>query len=290
MNIRDPLHESVDFGMKASKTKVSSIRKRLMESLNVCPNESCYQPGIQMQIDNPTISNKVRHLGHLHKSQKSCFGFNFNFVSGHSKSLRNKDDQNFIEATKRKNSYSVIKKHDSETLELPNDEPSKPSNPRNRITFFQRLLDKSYSKDKSLCVKEAAIYLIRLGNSLKNKYNITHKPGLKKTKSFNYRKIEETSKIEYETEAKHCDNLMNSFLAIEKLKMSKTEANSLKDLTEDDITIEISCKVDSVPQKNRIINSKKEGKKKKKRFNTITTTTSGLTFAEKMEQLAIGKF
>jgi hypothetical protein len=283
MLFRKTFYESYNFTAIKDKEHVTTTRRQLIKDLGIQQKDK-YTLDVQIQINTPRMYYKPRHIGSLHKSN------NFKSMCDQcSKSVNISPSADIrqlvrVSISKKKlrqeqdnidNSFIVRKETNTST---------------NSIALLRSFRLKDETKEDK--AKKAAQYLIRQGELLKS-YLKKEKP----TNEFRKRLASISKSFKLPKNSEDVGGTVHDELSkIRKYPSpddTKSNINSLIKIIDEDIIfrpIQQKSKSGIELFKGHVTECKKEVKRKRKRkFNTSTAISSGLSFAERMEQLAIGR-
>lgn len=298
MHFNNPFYEPYNFAPPLPKDQVSTIRKYLIRSLEAQHTKDKYASDIQIQINTPRMYYKPRHIGSMHRSKNSFSSFDFKVHDQYSRSADVSPDMDTRQLVK----ISISKKK----LDNPVNDPDNIS-PLSRetvntvadeVTPSRNFCIKNEGKAREKKVRNAAQYLIKQGNFLKSyigkESKEFHRRLASVSKSFKLTESRSGTAVREKADWVIINNIEESNELVKKTitQNPKSTMRSLMRMTGEDIGLgELQRKSNAGQDlfKNQSPARRKAGQRGKRRFHTSTATSSGLSFAEKMEQLAIAR-
>lgn len=297
MLLTNTFYQSYHFPPPKSKEQITTVRKLLLKALGKHHNNDNCSSDIQIKINNPRMYSKSRHIGSMHRTSQSFNSLDFkSFYDQCSKSVHaspNTDNHRLVKMSisrkkfeKSSDTVSDVSPVSRETINSVTDE----------IPLTRGFRFKGEAKDDK--VKRAAQYLIKQGKFLKSYLKRETVPrelqrrltSISKSFKLTENKLEVDEKASKSSKTSTGEAVENKRKAFS-LKAEATVPYLMK-ITGDDIAFRKGQEKgngESIPLISLATEGKRQVKQKKKRFHTTTATSSGLSFAEKMELLAIGR-
>ena len=295
MFIKNSFYDHYHFPPHKSEKFINDLRKELIKNMGECTIKDLHASDLKIQINNPLMSYKGRHIGRIPGTKRSISTFDFkptyDFLSrsAHINQMIDTPELNRVTISKKK----LDRFHNMPVeLEEMDDFPVLGKKPIpsviEEIQVQEQFKKKDEKDERRKRIKKAATYLIKLGKSLKiflkkenlHKYHSVQSDEL----LYNENKVIEEKKVVKSGSGEV--KLYNDHSETSTIKERKSLSNNLVNIKGEEIPITKLNELSNEPKEHE---SKKEVKKRKKRYHTATSVTSGLTFAEKMEQLAMGK-
>jgi len=291
MFLRNPFYESHHFTLHLTQDRINQTRKALLHHHDISPTKDHYSSGVQIQINNPPMSSKGRTIGHMFRSRQiKHFFSNMDFRAIYDSSARPKHMSStntpvltrVLVSQKKLDHVQFIGINVEEVEDFPLLGQKPIPSTIEEVAAPEQFCKKDERKERKQKTKKAVNYLRNLGNSLKACYKKCSLPGSPLSKSLDG--VTSFGGSESETRESKRSGSIHSVKLIkhtDKLKgLHKDIISKEKSTLADNVTKEIKKKVN--------VEAKKETKKKRKRHHTTVSSSSGLTFAEKMELLAMG--
>lgn len=304
MVFRNPFYAAYSFNLRLPAREVDSVRRTLQHCHDDDSSRSHYTSDVQILIRNPPLSSKKRNFGHFHRIKHSFSNVDFKAI--YDKNPRSSCASTTDTPVLTRLSISQKKLNRGQYAEIVIEEVGDTFFPGQKpvpstieeLAAPTQFCRKDEGKEKRQRTTKALSYLRTLGKSLKACYKKCPQPESPSARSLDIRSSFESSENEArerEVKAARCSGYMT-----ERGDRAKALQNDIiykgKDSVIDNLA-EISKVSNLCKSQKRIQNShsrrcnaevKNGVKRPKKRYYTTTSISSGLSFAKKMELLAIG--
>eukprot|EP00826_Nyctotherus_ovalis_P001831 TRINITY_DN10331_c0_g11_i1.p1 TRINITY_DN10331_c0_g11~~TRINITY_DN10331_c0_g11_i1.p1 ORF type:complete len:296 (+),score=75.49 TRINITY_DN10331_c0_g11_i1:198-1085(+) len=291
MFIKHRFYEPYHVVHKLPQSFVDSARRALLYYHDLSPSKDYRSSDVQILINNPPLSSKARTICHMHKIKHSFSNADFKAIydlstrSAHFSSVNTPVLTRVSVSHKKLNHMQYAETSFEEVEDFPSMGRKPIPSVIEELAAPKQYLKRDEQKERKERTKKAANYLRNLGKSLKVYYKKCPPPESPSPKSLDGVTSFESSESETkESKVQTGRSSGNLIMRSDKLR------GLHKDIVpkEKSFFMETSAKVSKEKQKRFNVEVKKEAKKTKKKHRTTTSISSGLTFAEKMELLAIG--
>lgn len=291
MFIKHHFYEPYHIVRKQPQSLVNSTRKALLHYHDLGHAKDYCRSDVLIQINNPPLSSKGRIICHMHKVKHSFSNADFKAIydlstrSAHFNSVDTPVLTRVSVSSKKLNHIQYAETSFEEVEDFPLMGRRAIPSVIEELAAPKQYLKRDEEKERRERTKKAANYLRNLGKSLKVYYKKCSPPESPSPKSFDGVTSFESSESETkESKVQTGRSSGNLVMRGDKLKGLHKDVVS----GEKSFFTESLAKTSKGKQKRVNVEAKKETKKIKKKHRTATSKSSGLTFAEKMELLAIG--